>query len=255
MAGWRSTPGPHAPAAHLRRRRCLQHGHRHRGRRRQCRQAGRAGNPRNSWAARRRRGLAGNSLPVPASSPPSPVAAPKPVRRTCQPGDVGTWATGHQPAVLPQEAARGIPASAAGRFDLELRRSQFRPRFRRSLREAGERCFHCGVCTHCDICVNVCPSAAITQVDGTYRIDTAKCTACRVCEAECPRSAISMPQTGVCIACGYCTTWFECPSLKRGPDGLVDIDRRTCIDCGMCIQVCAQGAIRPRQTPQVEIRT
>ena len=121
--------------------------------------------------------------------------------------------------------------------------------------EAGERCFHCGVCTHCDICVNVCPSAAITQVDGTYRIDTAKCTACRVCEAECPRSAISMPQTGVCIACGYCTTWFECPSLKRGPDGLVDIDRRTCIDCGMCIQVCAQGAIRPRQTPQVEIRT
>ena len=119
--------------------------------------------------------------------------------------------------------------------------------------EAKERCFHCGVCTHCDICVNVCPSAAITQVDGAYRIDIGKCTACRVCEAECPRSAISMPQTGVCIACGYCTTWFECPSLKRGPDGLVDIDRRTCIDCGMCIQVCAQGAIRPRQTQQVEI--
>ena len=118
--------------------------------------------------------------------------------------------------------------------------------------EAGERCFHCGVCTHCDICVNVCPSAAITQVDGTYRIDIAKCTACRICEAECPRSAISMPQTGVCIACGYCTTWFECPSLKRGPDGLVDIDRHTCIDCGMCIQVCAQGAIRPRAEQPTE---
>jgi ferredoxin len=121
--------------------------------------------------------------------------------------------------------------------------------------EAGERCFHCGVCTHCDICVNVCPSAAITLIDGTYRIDASKCTACRVCEAECPRSAISMPQTGVCIACGYCTTWFECPSLKRGADGLVDIDRRTCIDCGMCVQVCAQGAIRPRPTLPVEICT
>ena len=119
--------------------------------------------------------------------------------------------------------------------------------------EARERCFHCGVCTHCDICVNVCPSAAITQVGGAYQIDDSKCTACRVCEAECPRGAISMPQTGVCIACGYCTTWFECPSLKRGPDGLVDIDRRTCIDCGMCIQVCAQGAIRPRPAAQAGI--
>jgi ferredoxin len=119
--------------------------------------------------------------------------------------------------------------------------------------EARERCFHCGVCTHCDICVNVCPSAAIMQIDGAYRIDNSKCTACRVCEAECPRSAISMPQTGVCIACGYCTTWFECPSLIRGLDGLVDIDRRTCIDCGICIQVCAQGAIRPRPTQPAEV--
>ncbi len=114
--------------------------------------------------------------------------------------------------------------------------------------EARERCFHCGVCTHCDICVHVCPSAAITQVDGTYRIDAGKCTGCRICAAECPRGAIAMPQTGVCIACGYCTTMFECPSLKKGPDGTVAIDRRTCIDCGMCVQVCAQGAIRPRQT-------
>src|SRR5208282_4586561 len=90
--------------------------------------------------------------------------------------------------------------------------------------EARERCFHCGVCTHCDICLNVCPTAAITQVDGAYRIDSGKCTA-----------------------------WFECPSLKAGPDGLVDIDRRTCIDCGVCIQVCAQGAIRPRQAQTAEL--
>ncbi len=61
-----------------------------------------------------------------------------------------------------------------------------------------------------------------------------------------------MPQTGVCIACDYCTTWFECPSLKTGPGGLVDIDRRTCIDCGLCIQVCAQGVIRPMQAHRAE---
>ena len=84
--------------------------------------------------------------------------------------------------------------------------------------EARERCFHCGVCTHCDICLNVCPTAAITQVDGAYQIDAGKCTGCRVCEAQCPRGAISMPATGVCIACGYCTTWFECPALVRELD-------------------------------------
>ena len=112
--------------------------------------------------------------------------------------------------------------------------------------EAGERCFHCGVCTHCDICLDVCPTRAISLTDGRYRIDPAKCTGCRLCAAECPRSAISMPQTGSCVACGYCTTWFECPSLLRAPDGLVSIDERTCIACGVCIQVCPQGAIRPR---------
>lgn len=120
--------------------------------------------------------------------------------------------------------------------------------------EASERCFHCGVCTHCDICLAVCPSAAISKVDGAYRVDPAKCTGCRLCAAECPRSAISMPQTGVCIACGYCTTSFECPALLRGPDGMVSIDRRTCIDCGVCVQVCAQGAIRPRQAESTEVR-
>ncbi len=121
--------------------------------------------------------------------------------------------------------------------------------------EAGGRCFHCGVCTRCDICVKVCPSGAIAQIDGAYRIDQSKCTACRVCQTECPRGAISMPAAGVCIACGYCTTWFQCPSLTSGADGLVHIDRRTCIDCGMCIQVCAQGAIRPRPTPTTEAFT
>ena len=119
--------------------------------------------------------------------------------------------------------------------------------------EARERCFHCGVCTHCDICLHVCPSAAITLVAGRYQIDAGKCTACRVCQAQCPRGAISMPSTGVCIACGYCTTWFECPSLRRRPDGLVDIDRRTCINCGICIQVCAQGAIQPLSIPQAQV--
>ncbi len=114
-------------------------------------------------------------------------------------------------------------------------------------KEAKERCFHCGVCIHCDTCLLVCPVGAITKIDGSYHIDRTKCTGCRLCQVECPRNAITMPATGVCVACGYCTTWFECPALVRDAEGFVEIDRRTCIDCGYCIQVCPQGAIRPME--------
>jgi ferredoxin len=114
--------------------------------------------------------------------------------------------------------------------------------------EARQRCFHCGVCTHCDTCLKACPVGAISKSDGFYRVDPRKCTGCRLCQVECPRSAITMPAVGSCVGCGYCTTWLECPSLVRGPDGLVEIDRRTCVDCGLCAQVCCQGAIQPRET-------
>lgn len=119
--------------------------------------------------------------------------------------------------------------------------------------EARDRCFHCGVCTRCDICMEICPTSAISREGDGYKIDPEKCTACRLCEVGCPRGAITMPEAGVCVACGYCTTRFECPSLIRGPDGIVDIDRSTCIDCGMCIQVCPQGAIQPRRTLVPEV--
>ena len=111
--------------------------------------------------------------------------------------------------------------------------------------EAGLRCFHCGVCTECDICLKVCPAGAISKGEyGGYRVDAARCTACRLCQMACPRNAITMPAARTCVACGYCTSWFECPSIVRQADGQVAIDRRTCIDCGMCVQVCAQEAIQ-----------
>ncbi len=116
----------------------------------------------------------------------------------------------------------------------------------RAAREARERCFHCGVCTRCDMCLKACPFGAIARENGGYRVDEEKCTLCRLCQVDCPRNAITMPRTEACVGCGYCTTWFECPALVRRPDGTVDVDRRICIECGLCIQVCPQGAIRPR---------
>ncbi len=116
----------------------------------------------------------------------------------------------------------------------------------RAAGEARDRCFHCGVCTLCDTCLKACPYGAIRREGDGYVVDGNKCTLCRLCQVECPRSAITMPRTETCVGCGYCTTWFECPALVRGPDGLVEVDRRICIECGLCIQVCPQQAIQPR---------
>jgi indolepyruvate ferredoxin oxidoreductase alpha subunit len=108
--------------------------------------------------------------------------------------------------------------------------------------EAG-RCLHCGACYQCDTCMIQCPERAISKTEAGYVIDYEKCTGCRVCFQECPTSAIDMPAVGSCIACGYCLKRFECPSLVRGEDGRVEINRLTCVDCGLCLEVCGQEAI------------
>jgi len=98
-------------------------------------------------------------------------------------------------------------------------------------------------CCQCDTCVIQCPEEAISRIGDSYVIDYNKCTGCRVCAQECPTSAIEMPAVGACIACGYCLKRFECPSLIRGEDGRVKIDRLTCVDCGLCVEICGQEAI------------
>jgi indolepyruvate ferredoxin oxidoreductase alpha subunit len=99
------------------------------------------------------------------------------------------------------------------------------------------------VCCQCDTCMIQCPEGAISKIEDRYVVDYEKCTGCRVCVQECPTSGFDMPAVGACIACGYCLKRFECPSLIRGEDGRVKIDRLTCVDCGLCLEVCAQEGI------------
>jgi len=109
--------------------------------------------------------------------------------------------------------------------------------------QEAERCLNCGRCTRCDTCLIQCPEDAISKNDYGYIIDYSKCTGCRVCAVECPTATITMPEVGACMSCEYCLRFFECPSLLKGQNGKVVVDRRTCIDCGLCLEVCSQKAI------------
>ena len=60
------------------------------------------------------------------------------------------------------------------------------------------RCFNCGVCNSCEVCLIFCPDIAITRRgDGGFQISYKYCKGCGVCAAECPRCAMAMTREGL----------------------------------------------------------
>jgi indolepyruvate ferredoxin oxidoreductase, alpha subunit len=65
------------------------------------------------------------------------------------------------------------------------------------------------------------------------------------------QASLQMEVTDDCIACGICFQDFECPAM--GPDaktGMARIDPNLCSGCGVCVNVCPQGAIKKADSPQ-----
>jgi indolepyruvate ferredoxin oxidoreductase alpha subunit len=57
---------------------------------------------------------------------------------------------------------------------------------------------------------------------------------------------IKVEITDDCTGCRYCIDYFECPALHFDEENeRAEIDRKLCVDCGVCVNVCAQHAIVP----------
>jgi indolepyruvate ferredoxin oxidoreductase alpha subunit len=46
----------------------------------------------------------------------------------------------------------------------------------------------------------------------------------------------------LCNGCKICIDYFGCPAIRFG-DGKATIDQATCVQCGMCVDVCKRKAI------------
>jgi 2-oxoacid:acceptor oxidoreductase delta subunit (pyruvate/2-ketoisovalerate family) len=62
------------------------------------------------------------------------------------------------------------------------------------------RCFSCGTCIECDICLIFCPDVAIHRGSNgvPYEINYDFCKGCGVCVAECPRDAMTFEEELSC---------------------------------------------------------
>ena len=63
--------------------------------------------------------------------------------------------------------------------------------------DEARRCFNCGVCNRCDLCLVFCPDVAISRSNGGYAVAMDYCKGCGICAAECPRGAMAMTREGL----------------------------------------------------------
>ena len=95
--------------------------------------------------------------------------------------------------------------------------------------------------------------------------DSAKCTGCGICENVCSKayfkeenrekSAIRVKQVKqeeqspcfditVCDQCGDCRGMCSMMSLATAPNGVVRLDKKTCVGCLICVAECLRGYMR-----------
>ena len=63
----------------------------------------------------------------------------------------------------------------------------------------AKRCFNCGVCNDCELCMIYCPDVAIKKHSSGhgFSLSYKHCKGCGLCVAECPRGAMTMTREGL----------------------------------------------------------
>jgi NADPH-dependent glutamate synthase beta subunit-like oxidoreductase len=63
----------------------------------------------------------------------------------------------------------------------------------------ARRCFNCGVCNMCELCLIFCPDVAIKRHPSghAFSLSYKYCKGCGVCVEECPRGAMTMTREGL----------------------------------------------------------
>lgn len=85
-------------------------------------------------------------------------------------------------------------------------------------------------------CTSVCPTKAVSIVDGRSHIDKEKCVRCGRCAEFCPYDAIVKYDRPCAAACGV--NAIESDSLGRA-----HINQEKCVSCGQCLVNCPFSAI------------
>lgn len=85
-------------------------------------------------------------------------------------------------------------------------------------------------------CSEVCPTGAVSMVNGKSHIDLDKCIRCGKCSAVCPYDAISHRERPCKAACGV-------EAITEDDRGRARIDDERCVSCGQCMVACPFGAI------------
>lgn len=84
-------------------------------------------------------------------------------------------------------------------------------------------------CTGCGVCENVCSKTF-------YKVEDRKKSAIRITKNEDSSFAIA-----VCDQCGDCMWMCSEMSLSRAPNGVVRLDKKTCVGCLICVGECLRN--------------
>ena len=97
----------------------------------------------------------------------------------------------HAPATPDRHRTADDSGGDFGEANLGLTREQ-------AVAEA-KRCFNCGVCNDCELCMIYCPDVAIKHHSSGhgFSLSYKHCKGCGLCVAECPRGAMTMTREGL----------------------------------------------------------